>query len=228
MASDYAQVLEDVFRDRWSCRAFTPEEVPDGVIERLLAMAQHAPSWCNTQPWQVIITAGEGTERFRRELVEHITESGPYSRPDFSMPAKYTGVYRERRRESGLQLYQAVGVGRGDRVASARQAFKNYEFFGAPHVAILTVPAEQADYGAVDSGIYVSYFLLAAHSLGLGAISQAALAQVAPFIRTYFSVPETRRVLLGISFGYPDLDHPVNQFRTTRAGLSEVFIKVDK
>ena len=37
-----------------------------------------------------------------------------------------------------------------------------------------------------------------------------------------FDLPEDRDVLCAISFGYPDLDHPANQFRTDRASPDDV------
>jgi hypothetical protein len=42
----------------------------------------------------------------------------------------YTCVHLGRRCESGWQLYEAVGIARGDRAASAEQASKNFELFG--------------------------------------------------------------------------------------------------
>jgi hypothetical protein len=69
-------------------------------------------------------------------------------------------------------------VQRGDR---ARQSFENFRLFGAPHVAIITTDAEQGVYGAVDTGLYVNTFLLAATSLGIASIPQAALASHSPF-----------------------------------------------
>ncbi len=135
-------------------------------------------------------------------------KAGPDLEPDFPMPERYSGVYLERRRASGWQLYEAVGIARGDRESPARQMLKNFELFGAPHTAIITTDAEQGVYGAVDSGLYVGTFLLAAQSLGLGAVPQAALATYAPLVREHFSIPKDRLVLLGISFGYPDLSHP--------------------
>jgi nitroreductase len=131
-------------------------------------------------------------------------------------------VHRDRRRASGWQLYEAVGIERGDREASARQSAKNFELFGAPHVAIITVAEEQAAYGAVDTGIYIGSLLLAAQSLGVAAIPQAALARYAPFLREYFDIDESRKVLLAISFGYADLEHPANSYRTERAAIEDV------
>jgi nitroreductase len=221
-SGDRSLLLEELLTERWSCRAFQRRQVPRPVIERLLTLAQRSASWCNTQPWQVIVTAGAGTERFRAALSAHVREQGPDVNPDFGQPGEYHGVYRERRRASGWQLYEAVGVRRGDRRASAEQSFQNYRLFGAPHAAIITTDAVQGVYGAVDAGTYVGTFLLAAHSLGIAAIAQAALAMYSPFIREYFSLPDDRKVLVGISFGYPDLEHPANGYRTARAPLAEV------
>ncbi|MDV7351947.1 nitroreductase [Rhodococcus oxybenzonivorans] len=213
-------VLENLLATRWSCRAFEAREVPRPVIERMLTLAQRSASWCNTQPWQVIVTSGAGTERFRDGLAEYARHHS--SAFEFDAPAEYRGVYRDRRRASGWQLYQAVGVERGDRAASARQSFENFRLFGAPHVAIITTDAEQGVYGAVDSGLYVGTLLLAARSLGIATIPQAALASQSPFIREHFGIPDDRRILLGISFGFADLDHPANSYRTERASLDEV------
>lgn len=212
------QVLERLLTDRWSCRGFTDEPVPRDVIERLLTIAQRTPSWCNTQPWQLVITSGEETTKLRDAFLESFDWAGS----DFEFPVSYNGVYRERRRESGWQLYEAVGVQKGDREASALQMLRNFEFFGAPHVAILTTDADLGVYGAIDCGLYVDSFLLAAQALGLGACAQAALAAGSPFLRDYFDLDDSRRVVCGISFGYADPDHPTATYRTSRVGLEDV------
>ncbi|MGV9711484.1 nitroreductase [Gordonia sp. NPDC003424] len=221
-----ADVLSQLLDERWSCRAFQSREVPRELIERLLSTSQRSASWCNTQPWQVTVTSGEATERLRTALGEHV-RTHPEQTFDFPAPAQYTGVYRDRRRESGWQLYEAVGVARGDREASARQAFENFRFFGAPHVALITTDAEQGTYGAVDAGLYVATFLLVARSLGIATIPQAALAGRSDFFREYFQIPDDRKVLVGISFGYADEAHPANSYRTSRAPLDQVVTWVD-
>ena len=230
-----ALVLERLLTDRWSCRGFTDEQVPRDVIDRLLTIAQRTPSWCNVQPWQLVITSGEETVRLKEALLESFDPSRPHGSAaggtpgsgraggsDFDFPAGYSGVYRERRRESGWQLYDAVGVVKGDREASALQMLRNSEFFGAPHAAIITTDADLGVYGAIDCGLYVESFLLAAQALGLGACAQAALAAGSPFLHEYFDIPETRKVVCGIAFGYADPDHPTATYRTSRASLDEV------
>ncbi|MFE2997117.1 nitroreductase [Nocardia sp. NPDC059246] len=219
LVSDGATDLARLLEGRRSCRGFLPDPVSRETITRVLELARRSPSWCNTQPWHVLVTEGEGTEKFRAALSAHAASAE--LTPDFPFPAQYVGEYRERRRECGFQLYESVGIAKGDRQASAQQAAKNFELFGAPHAAIITTEADLGVYGAVDCGLYVQTFLLAAQGLGLGAIPQAALAAYAPFIRQHFGLPDNRLIICGVSFGWPDHDHPANGFRTRRAAVEE-------
>ncbi|PZA13379.1 nitroreductase [Rhodopseudomonas palustris] len=214
-------VLEQLMAARYSCRAFKADPVPREVIERILAAAQKTASWCNSQPWQVVITSGEATAKFREVIYPAAAGGAPMS-GDFEFPREYRGVYLDRRRESGFQLYNAVGISRGDKAAAAQQALQNFNFFGAPHVAIITTDEALGVYGAVDCGGYVTSFLLAAQALGIATVPQAALAFHAGVVRKHFGLSDDRRVVCGISFGYADPEHKANSYRTNRAALGEV------
>ena len=185
------ETLERLLTARHSCRGFGSNPVPRGVIERILTLAQRTASWCNAQPWQVSITQGQGTDRFNRALVDHVATDTV--KPDIAFPREYRGVHLLRRRECGFQLYESVGIARGDRAASARQTLENFRFFGAPHVAIVTTEVELGVYGAIDCGAYVANFVLAAQSLGVATIAQAALAAHSAFIRDFFRCRPTAR-----------------------------------
>ena len=220
MTTEPFETLTRLLDERWTCRQFLSEQVPQAEIERLLALAQRTPSWCNTQPWQVVVTSGDATDRLRAGLAEHVM-SQPQA-PDFAFPAAYTGVFRERRRECGFQLYDSVGISKDDTDRRLEQMLRNFDLFDAPHVAILTTEADLGTYGAIDCGLWIDTFLLGAQALGLAAAPQAALAGFSGFLRDHFDLPDTRRVVVGISFGYADTDHPINGFRTSRAGLTDV------
>ncbi|GGC52581.1 nitroreductase [Chelatococcus reniformis] len=219
-AETESETLEGLLNRRYSCRGFRPEPVGRPVIERMLTLAQRTASWCNAQPWKVIVTSGAETERFRTGLAAYAAANAP--KPDIPAPREYRGVYQERRRECGFQLYESVGIARGDRAGSTVQAMENFRLFGAPHAAIITSDEALGPYGAVDCGAFVSTFCLAATSLGVATIAQAALASHSPFIREFFALPPDRLIVCGISFGYADDAHPANGFRTTRAKLPEV------
>ncbi|WP_213739536.1 nitroreductase [Bradyrhizobium sp. dw_411] len=220
-------VLEELLGERYSCRAYRPDPVPRSTIERILTAAQRTASWCNSQPWQVVIASGAAKERFRAAIYAAASSGAPDD-GDFSFPREYRGVYLDRRRESGFQLYNTLGIVRGDRAAYARQSLENFNFFGAPHVAIIHSDEALGIYGAIDCGAYVGNFLLAAQALGLGAIPQAALAHQSGLIRRHFGLGDDRRVVCGISFGFPDRDHKINSYRTSRAGIPEAATFVDE
>jgi nitroreductase len=220
VGDDPIGVLERLLKDRYSCRAFKPDPVPRATIERLLEVAQRTASWCNSQCWQLVITSGEETRKFRDVMYRSATSGGAEA-PDFPWPREYKGIYLARRRESGFQLYNTLGIPRGDKAAYARQALENYNFFGAPHVAIITCPEELGVYGAVDCGLYVNSFMLAAQALGLGTIAQAALARRSDVVRAHFNIASDRRVVCGISFGFADHGALVNSYRTSRANISD-------
>jgi len=215
-ASD-AEVLDRLLADRFSCRGFTDEAVDEDVIVAILESAARTPSWCNVQPWQVDVVSGEAVERLRAELM-----ADPTLGSDYPFPPGYEGEYAERRREVGWQLYRAVGVERGDRDASAREMLRNFEFFGAPHVAIVTAPEPLGTYAAIDCGLFVQSFLLAAQARGVATVAQAALAQKSDVLRRWLDLPSDRLVVCGIAFGHADPDHPANSFRAGRASLDEL------
>src|SRR6201991_3789575 len=224
---DRIGVLEALLNERYSVRAFLPKQVDRAVIEHVLTTAQRTASWCNSQPWQVVIASGEAKERFRKAIYAEAASRAPES-SDFPFPREYLGVYLERRRESGFQLYNTLGIPRGDKAAYAKQALENYNFFGAPHVAIIHTDEALGVYGAIDCGAYVGNFLLAAQALGLGTIPQAALAHQSGLIRRHFGIGEDRRVVCGISFGFPDRDHKINSYRTSRASIPDTVTFVDE
>jgi len=212
--------LQDLLTHRHSCRGFLPDAVERPIIETILTDAGRVPSWCNAQPWQVAVTSGAGTDAFRKAMLNAFDTSSP--NPDFAFPDGYSGPRKARRQTCGLQLYQAVGIGRGDKQGRVTQMRENYAFFGAPHVALITTAAELGPYGALDCGGYITAFCLSAQAQGVATIPQAAIAFYADTVKAHFQIPEDRLVLAAISFGYRDDAHPANQFRTERAPLSEI------
>ena len=226
-SEDRIGALEELLAERFSCRRFLPQQVSRPTIERILTAAQKTASWCNSQPWQLEITSGPATQRFR-EVMYAAASSGKPNAGDFPFPREYRGVYLERRRESGFQLYNSLGIPRGDKVGYAKQALENFNFFGAPHVAIVHTDEALGVYGAIDCGGYVTSFLLAAQALGVATIPQAALAFHSDVVRTHFGLSDDRRVVCGISFGYPDRTHKANSYRTSRAQVADAARFVDE
>lgn len=214
-----AALLGELLARRHSCRAFLPGEVPRATIEQMLELAQRTATWCNTQPWQIFLSRGENARRLKEKL-RHAAGQGAAD-PDLPFPPEYRGEHLARRREAGFQLYAAAGIEKGDRVASRALALRNFELFGAPHCAVMAMPAYLGPYAALDCGGWIANFLLAAEAHGVAAIPQAALAQQSPVLREHFGIAQESTILCGIAFGFEDKASALNSYRTGRAALCD-------
>ena len=165
---DRIGVLEELLATRYSCRAFLPRPVPRATIEHMLDGGAED----RVVVQQPALAGGDRVAARRQGSSATLMYGGRFRRrPNdrrFPFPREYLGVYLERRRESGFQLYNSLGIPRGDKAAYAKQALENFNFFGAPHVAIVHTDEALGVYGAIDCGGYVTSFMLAAQALGLG------------------------------------------------------------
>src|SRR6516162_2639656 len=50
--------LDQTILERRSIRKFLPAPVPRGLVDEALALAQHAPSNSNIQPWRLVFASG--------------------------------------------------------------------------------------------------------------------------------------------------------------------------
>ncbi|KZY35555.1 nitroreductase [Roseovarius sp. HI0049] len=205
---------------RHSCRAFRSDPVPESTIRQILSMAQCTATWCNTQPWQIIITQPAATARLGRALYKRASDELPTA-SNIPYPREYRGVYLQRRRSTGFGLHDAVGIKRGDHEGRRRQMLDNFRFFDAPHMALITSDEALGPYGVMDCGGYIANFLLAAHSAGIGAVAQAAIARDSAYLHEFFNLSNDRFVVAEIAFGLPDESHPVNSFQVDRASIDE-------
>ncbi|ELT9027993.1 nitroreductase [Salmonella enterica] len=219
-----SRFFRDVVRERHSVRNFLAHPVPEDILRSVLEDAQRSPSNCNTQPWQAHIVSGSKRDALSKAILA-ADDAGQLT-PDFSFDTSdFPGIYRERSREQGAAYYQAIGVKREDFEQRRDALRRNLEFFGAPHVALLFMP-EVGDNVRVagDIGMYAQTLLLSLTAHGLGGIPQTMLGFYAETIRKELGVDPALKLLFGISLGYPDTDHPANQYRINKAPLGESVI----
>ena len=65
----------------------------------------------------------------------------------------------------------------------------------------------------LDIGAAIQLILLEAHNAGLGCCVMAATAGYPDDLRRVLGLPETKKIILGISLGYPDWDSPKNHWQ---------------
>ena len=181
--------IEDILDTRYSCRKFKEQEIPRAVLENIFKLAQKTPSWCNSQAWHVTIVSGTALKNFK-EKIYCIAEKGEPQNPDLKFPEKYEGIYKERRKVCGVQLYQSLGIGRNDLEQAQTQVLENFKCFDAPHLAMISSSRPLGIYGAGDCGLYISTLMLVAQSLGVNSIAQAALASYPNVVREELGISE--------------------------------------
>lgn len=210
-------LLEEAVQTRRSVRAFLPRDVPRETLQKIFAVAQQAPSWCNIQPWRVFVASGETRAALTAGLLQAVETSGP--NPDVPFPGDYPEPYATHRRACGKALYEAMGVGRHDQEARRAAWLRNFVAFDAPHVAIVGIHRAFDLYAALDVGCWLQTVLLTAASEGVATCAQASLAVYPDVSRRVLGVPDEVKIVFGIAMGYEDEGAPANRTRTTREPL---------
>jgi len=134
---------------------------------------------------------------------------------------KWRSPYLDRRRATGWGLYGTLGIGKGDREASARQHARNYEFFGAPVVLIFTIDRDLETGSWLDYGMFLQNIMIAARACGLHTCPQAALANYPGIVKQHLGINDDKIIVCGMSIGYEDASAAVNRFQPERMAVSE-------
>jgi len=217
--------VSDALRSRYSVRGYLPDAVPDEVIREVFDIARLSASGTNTQPWHVAVISGDACNQLRDELCG-LFDEGAESQRGFPSGSRMEGVYLDRRRACGFGYYETMGVERHDKEGRKAIARKNYEFFGAPHVAFFSMPRSFGFPQAVDMGILLQAVMLVMVEKGIGCIAQGSLADYPGPVRAVAAIPEDNDIMFGLSFGFEDKEAHINTVRMTRATLDAVTLFV--
>lgn len=207
--------LIEAMEGRKSVRAFRPDPVPREVLERLLRMALHAPSALNLQPWELTVVIGEERERLSRRLLK---------------------AYRERQISCGPGNVKPLPKAIAKRGAATLELMTPFfeemkvdphrfinegscHFYGAPVAILLSLDRAFSSARLVDIGIILGYLVLAAHDLGLGTCPIGLITAYEDEIKDLLNIPEDKQIVVGLAVGYPDLESPINRFKSSREDL---------
>jgi|SRR5689334_10163752 len=217
-ASSPLTPLAAAWRERKSARAFGPEPLPRERLVELFAAAQHAPSWCNVQPWRVVVTEPPRTAELAEALLAAARTAIPHAEVPF--PLDYPSPHKEHRVACGKALYQAMGIARDDKLGRYEAWLRNYALFDAPHAAVVSCDRRLGPYAYVDVGVWLGYVLSAAAVLGIDTCPMASVAAYPEPLRRLLPIAETDVILFGIALGRADESAPANACRTTREPVS--------
>ncbi len=215
--------LNEAIHGRRSIRAFLPDPVPRETIRKIVDLARWAPSWGNTQPWEVVAADGEKAAELARKF-EEAGRALTNPRPDIEMPITFPDPYKDRYMDLGRALFTSMGVERGDKTARTEHYLNMYKFFGAPACIYLIIDQElNVPYSCLDLGSFGTTLCYAALQEGLGTIYLAASMHFPDIVRSVLDIPETKKVVIGIAMGTPHPDAPASLFRSSRAPVDDFF-----
>jgi nitroreductase len=129
---------------------------------------------------------------------------------------------KERYGELGKIMLTTMNVKRDDKDARKRLYEDMTLLFRAPCLVVACIPGDiLVEYAMFDIGLIVQTICLLAHDRGIGTCIMAMAVRNPGLLRRILSIPEHRKIAIGIAMGYPDLDFPLNNFARKRADISE-------
>lgn len=237
------QVLHtsEILRSRRTTRDFLPDPVSRELLQEVITDSLAAPSWSNTRPFKIAIATGEQKERISKEFlarwqilskfrqgnlfVKLRILLGRYGLPTSNrlLVRPYVSELKPRAERVGRELYEWIGIARGDRQARDAQWGRNYQFFNAPTVLFVFVHKSLGVYAGSDAGLMMQNLVISAHARGLGTCLQGAVIIWDDVIRSEYEISKDYRLLCAIAIGYPS-DAKVNEFKAHRLSVDEVVI----
>ncbi|WP_458119643.1 nitroreductase family protein [Paenibacillus sp. Z6-24] len=213
--------MSNLFEQRKTVRKYTSQPVPHEVLRSVLEDAQKAPSWANSQPWEVYVATGEALERLRAANLKAYDEKVPADDSDMPRPAVWPEYLQERMNAAYAKVFEQSGIARDDQQAREDNWRNNFYFFNAPVAAFICLDRNLTEWSTLDAGIYAGNLMLAAAQHGLGSTPAASSVSYPHILREVLGISEHQRVVVGIMLGYEDKEHPYNRPTSSRVPLEE-------
>lgn len=210
--------LLTIMKERKSIRAFKSNLVLKETIEKILNLSILAPSAINLQPWEFHVVLGEEKERLSRRLIKAYREKQISCGPGTVKPLPKTFGKRGVKTLGGMKpLFDEIKV-QSDQFINEGSC----NFYGAP-VAILIFQDDSFSKASfVDIGILLGYFILTAHSFGLGTCPIGLISAYEDEIKELLNIPENKNLVVGVALGHPDWKSPINRFKSYREPLEKM------
>ncbi|KAM0718951.1 hypothetical protein Q7P37_006023 [Cladosporium fusiforme] len=210
--------LEHYVRLRHSTRYFKNSPVPLDTLRECLSLAQLAPSNSNIQNWRIAIASGQARDKIAAALLCEAAKHDPAIRP---LPEQFKPF----RSEFGHFLYGEKGynIAADDREGAKKMSLRNFEFFGAPCCAVISMDRDLGDspVDAMSVGMFIQIFMLALAERGLGSCLQVSVAGYPEVLREGFKLEDNQLVLCGMTIGWPLENNSVNKLEVPRDDIAK-------
>ncbi|KAH8812775.1 Nitroreductase-like protein [Xylogone sp. PMI_703] len=207
--------VKDLIVNRHSVRKFLPTPIPNDVLEKALAIAQHTASNNNFQPWRAVVVTGAKLHSLRSAL-EKAWTAGPPDLPNF--PAEYKH-YKE---TFGEEFYgKLLGISRDEPEKRHIAMTENYGLHGAPVAIIVYMDKRLSKYDMIGVGFWMQNLCLILRAQEIEACYMASIAGYPELLRRELDLPEGIEILSGIAVGCKDDNHIRNTLRLKKDDWKE-------
>lgn len=220
--AEHHHTLEQSVLSRHAIRQFLPNPFPKDLLKEALELAQHAPSNSNIQPWRLFIATGSARDRLSALLTHEASLSDP------NIPA-LPAAFKHYRSDLGKQVYNiGMGIARDDIAGRKAAVLRNYNFFGAPVVAIVCMDKALGLVDAMGVGMYLQTLMLALTERGLGTCVEVSVAGYPEIVRRELNIGEEMEILCGLAIGYEDHDFKGSDLRIARDDVGATTTWIDE
>lgn len=219
--------LKDIIKSRYSVRSFTKKNVDIEIIKEILQISKCAPSGGNIQPWKVYVVTGNAKEKLIERALSNY-DNGVQEKIEYEIyPNPLDEEYKKRRSECAKDMYAALSIEQDDIESRLTQIRENFKFFGAPVGMIITIDKAFAVNGWGHVGMFIQNICLSAIDNDMGTCLQESWSIYPETVKDVLNISDNEVVWCGIALGYPNLEHPINNYRTSRESIDKfvTFIK---
>ncbi|MFC1859019.1 nitroreductase [Thermodesulfobacteriota bacterium] len=214
----------DAIKDRRSIRNYKPDAVPQEILREILEIASQAPSSMNTQPWEFFVLTGEVIEKVKKANIEKL-EAGekPHEEHNVVGWEKDNKVYRDRQITLAKQLFASMDIPREDKEKRASWLARGFRFFDAPAAIIIVTDKSLTEIGpSLDLGGVMQTICLTALKYDLGTCIEDQGVLYPEVVREITGIPESKRIIISIAIGYPNMDFPANHVISSREDVESI------
>ncbi|MCL4473438.1 MAG: nitroreductase [Actinobacteria bacterium] len=212
--------VSEALASRYTCRDYQAKPVARETLNAIFAAATRAPSWANTQPWEIYVAGGDTLEGLRQACLQNFL-NGVSGSSELARPDKWPAAMQERMHSLGAARFESLGIERGDEEARKAMSENNNRFFGAPAVAYICMDRSLTPWSIFDLGMLAQSIMLAAEELGVATSIAYNLVIYPDLIREALEIPAGQIILIGIALGYAKTESVQNRFRSPRRPLEE-------
>lgn len=218
--------VEEAILTRHATRLFNPKEhISKENLEKIVSLAQHAPSWVDSQPWKVYIAMGQTLSAVKKRHIENV-KNGVKPAPDW--PTTHRQDWAEFPRENMLKHNQETEeFWKNPELSGITRQELQTRLYDAPVICYLTLPKDSNQWSDYDLGAFAQTLMLAAKGMGIDSMPAYEIVKFPASVKEIMNIPDSEWLAMGIALGYADITTKVNEYRAPRVPLNE-YLRIEE